>query len=110
MDKIINELNDLGNINPVDFSELEAAFQALSKVTETTVTSVEQAGAALKTVVNRLNSEKNYSILAGAQACVEGDCSTVIGTQSYAEGYYSTVYGSQSIAYGDFKTIYGEIR
>lgn len=31
MNKIIDELNDLGNINPIDFNELEIA---LSKVAE----------------------------------------------------------------------------
>ena len=31
MSKIIDELNDLGNINPIDFNELEAALQAMKK-------------------------------------------------------------------------------
>lgn len=26
VDKIVDEINNIGNINPVDFSELEAAF------------------------------------------------------------------------------------
>lgn len=94
MNQIINQLNDLGNINPVDFSELEAALQAIDKITKATTVSAERAGTALKMVIDRINSEKDY----------------VTGAQSRAEGNYSTVSGSRSIAYGDFKTVYGEIR
>lgn len=84
MSKIIDELNDLCNINPIDFNELEAAIQAMKKTASTTKVTFTQAGTALKTVVDRLNSVK-----------------------SYEEEHYLTIYGNQS---KKFKTIYGILK
>lgn len=84
VDKIVDEINNIGNINPVDFSELEAAFQSIGKVTEATAVSAKQAGTALKTVIDRINSVKTYE-----------------------EEHYLTIYGNQS---KEFKTIYGEMK
>lgn len=84
MNKIIDELNDLGNINPIDFNELETAFQAMKKVASTVGVTFAQTGTALKTIANRLNSVKTYE-----------------------EEQYLTIYGDQS---KKFKTIYGILK
>lgn len=95
LNKIVDEINNIGNINSVDFGELEAALQAMKKVASTIGVTFTQAGMALRTVLDRLNSVKTYE---------EEHYSTAFGAQSHAEGYYSTAYGSQSTG---FKTIYG---
>ena len=84
MSNIIDELNDLGNINPIDFNELEAALQAMKKIASTAKVTFTQTGTVLKTVVDRLNSIK-----------------------SYEEEDYLTIYGNQS---KKFKTIYGILK
>ena len=84
MSNIIDELNDLGNINPIDFKELEAALQAMQQVASTVKVAFTQTGTALKTVADRLNLVK-----------------------SYEEEHYLTIYGNQS---KKFKTIYGILK
>lgn len=81
MNQIIDQLNALGNINPVDFNGLKAALQAMQQVASTTGVTFAQTGTALKTVANRLKSVKTYE-----------------------EEHYLTIYGNQT---KKFKTIYG---
>ena len=84
MSKIVDELNDLGNINPIDFNELEAALQNMKKVASTVGVTFTQTVTALKTIVDRLNSVKTYE-----------------------EEHYLTIYGNQS---KKFNTIYGILK